>query len=114
MAASNDSTRERITDALGAPDGAVSFAWDVVKRHPIASLGAVAAGVGAYVLLTHLEGDKRSAGSRSDGDARPARGGRSSGRGARASRSSGRGGAGRASGAATRSTSARSARGARE
>jgi hypothetical protein len=58
MQAQKNPAKEILTDALGAPEGAVSYAWDVVQRHPLATLGAVAAGVGAYVLLRHIEKDK--------------------------------------------------------
>jgi hypothetical protein len=69
MPESRNPAREMLTDALGAPDGAVSVAWDAVKRHPLASLGAVAAGVGAYVLLRHFEGGSRASGRARSGRA---------------------------------------------
>jgi hypothetical protein len=87
MQAQKNVAKEMLTDALGAPEGAVSVAWDAVKRHPLASLGAVAAGVGAYVLLRHFESDKPSASRKTSGRSRPARaarGRRPARRGARA------------------------------
>jgi hypothetical protein len=105
------SARERITDALGSPENAVAMAWDVVKKHPLASLGAVAAGVGAYVLISHFESDGSSSRS-SRGDGAKARGGR--GRRGSASRAGSRaGGRRRARGGTASRVSRRSAGGTR-
>jgi hypothetical protein len=43
---------------------AVAKAWQFVRRHPVPTAGAVAAGVGAYLLLDHFLNDKGRAASR--------------------------------------------------